>query len=114
MRIRGLEDQLTLRGRCNDTSKLELRLYISKIKVLLPSVGLIVVSPKRCGHLLGKTVTSREEYASRISAACAGKSNLPSAPVIIARYLPPPKIHPILILERTQFNPSVWTKLLPE
>jgi 2-methylisocitrate lyase-like PEP mutase family enzyme len=47
--------------------------------------GLIRVSPKRCGHLLGKTVTSREEYASRISAACAAKSNLPSAPLIIAR-----------------------------
>jgi|SRR5277367_2292011 len=101
-----------LRGRCNDTSNLELRLYISKIKVLLPSVALIRVSPKRCGHLLGKTVTSREEYASLISAACAAKSNLSSAPLIIARYFPP--IHPILILERTQFNPSVWTKLLPE
>jgi len=94
-------------------SKLGLRLCISKIKVLLQSVtALIRVSPKRCGHLLGKTVTSREEYASRISAACAAKSNLPSAPLIIARYFPP--IHPILILERTQFNPSVWTKLLPE
>ena len=45
----------------------------------------MIVSPKRCGHLLGKTVTSREEYASRINAACVAKSNLPSAPLIIAR-----------------------------
>jgi 2-methylisocitrate lyase-like PEP mutase family enzyme len=65
---------------------------ISKIKVFPPprEKKLIVVSPKRCGHLLGKTVTSPEEYASRIGAACAAKSNLPSTPLIIARYSPPP------------------------
>ena len=52
-------------------------------------VRLMVVSPKRCGHLLGKVVVSREEYASRISAASAAKSTLPSAPVLIARYPSP-------------------------
>jgi 2-methylisocitrate lyase-like PEP mutase family enzyme len=41
--------------------------------------------PKRCGHLLGKKVCSREEYKTRIRAAALGKSKLPSAPLIIAR-----------------------------
>jgi len=41
--------------------------------------------PKRCGHLKGKEVVSREEWASRIRAAAAARSDRPSAPLIIAR-----------------------------
>ncbi|KIV77632.1 hypothetical protein PV11_09420 [Exophiala sideris] len=43
------------------------------------------VMPKRCGHLGGKEVVSREEWAQRIKACVAARSGKPSAPLIIAR-----------------------------
>ena len=41
--------------------------------------------PKRCGHLGGKEVVSRQEWTLRIRAAAAARSDKPSAPLIIAR-----------------------------
>jgi len=51
----------------------------------IPLILSDIVIPKRCGHLLGKTVVSQEEYTSRISAACLAKSSQRSAPLIICR-----------------------------
>ncbi|OQV05075.1 hypothetical protein CLAIMM_09869 [Cladophialophora immunda] len=43
------------------------------------------VMPKRCGHLGGKEVVSREEWRARLKAAVSARSGKPSAPLIIAR-----------------------------
>ena len=47
---------------------------------------LSVVGTKRCGHLLGKAVISREDFATRLRAAVQALSDKPSRPIIIARY----------------------------
>ncbi|KIX00635.1 uncharacterized protein Z518_09700 [Rhinocladiella mackenziei CBS 650.93] len=43
------------------------------------------VMPKRCGHLKGKEIVSREEWRARLKAAVSARSGKPSAPLIIAR-----------------------------
>ncbi|KAK5462569.1 hypothetical protein LTS15_002281 [Exophiala xenobiotica] len=43
------------------------------------------VMPKRCGHLGGKEVVSRDEWRARLKAAVAARSCKPSAHLIIAR-----------------------------
>lgn len=45
------------------------------------------IQTKRCGHLLGKILVSREEFLTRIRAAVAGRNNIPGGSdiVIIAR-----------------------------
>lgn len=42
---------------------------------------------KRCGHLLGKSVVSREEFLTRVRAAIIARDNIPGGSdfVIIAR-----------------------------
>lgn len=43
------------------------------------------VQQKRCGHLMGKEIVSREEYYSRLHAAVAARNELGSDMCIIAR-----------------------------
>ena len=44
------------------------------------------VAPKRCGHVAGKTVVSREEAVARIRAACDARDEMGAAgPLIMAR-----------------------------
>ena len=43
------------------------------------------ISPKRCGHLLGKVVDSREDFIKRIKAAVGGGETSESRPIVIAR-----------------------------
>lgn len=45
------------------------------------------VQTKRCGHLMGKQVVSREEFLTRIRAAVIARDSIPGGSDFVRRYL---------------------------
>jgi hypothetical protein len=51
------------------------------------------VQTKRCGHLMGKQVVSREEFLTRIRAAVIARDSLPGGSDFVSPSLQKVKIH---------------------
>ena len=47
------------------------------------------VQTKRCGHLLGKQVVSREEFVTRIRAAVIARDSIPGGSDFVSSFSPP-------------------------
>lgn len=48
------------------------------------------VQTKRCGHLLGKQVVSREEFLIRVRAAVLARDSIPGGSDFVCLFLDPP------------------------